>query len=152
MDQKVYEGQKEQLHEGAEPEQGDRISRAPSGLRHSLHERSLFRGIELRHQALDSLELGLCRSREREMADGLIAVFFTLSDGFRLCSQLLGDKPLERLHAGLLCSILARQASEIPEVFRHLFSQVPVWSEVRLIPSHQVASMTTFSGIEGLSH
>src|SRR5437868_3094527 len=74
MDQKVYGGQEDQLHECTESEQGDRISRASSGLHHSQDERSSFGRIEFRHQAMDAFELIFCRSRECEVADSFIAM------------------------------------------------------------------------------
>src|SRR3954464_13606311 len=113
MDQKVYRSQENQLHECTEPEQGDCISRASSGLRHSHDERSSFGRIEFRHQAMDSFELIFCRARKRKVADALIAMLFTLGNGSCLCSQLPGNEPFECLHPGLLFRFLVRQASEI---------------------------------------
>src|SRR5689334_4428773 len=102
MDQKVYGGQEDQLHECTESEQGDGTSRASSGLRHSQEERSSFGRIEFRHQAMDALELIFCRSGECKVADTLIAMLLTLGNGSRLCPQLPGNEPFECLHPGQL--------------------------------------------------
>ena len=51
---------------------------------------------------MDSLELVFCRSGEREVADGFIAMLLTFGDGSRLRSQLPGDELFECRHAGLL--------------------------------------------------
>ena len=139
------------MQECTESEQGDRISRTSSGLRHAGVKCSLFGRVEFRHQAMDSLKLVLCRSGEREVADAFIPMLLTLGDGSVLCSQLPSDKLFECRHACLLFRPLARQASEIPNVFGHLLDNGPVGCEVRLVAGNEIAPMATFRGAKGFS-